>query len=192
VFVLGITGPSGSGKSVFCSLHEKKGFFHIDTDRLAAEVRPCVADELAAAFGADILTADGINTSLLAERAFFSNENTEKLNKIMHSAIVARTEEILKSGKSDRYTVDGAALFEAGADRLCDAVCAVISTEDIRLLRVTERDGIAETSAKKRFSIQKSLDFFCEKADFIVENSGSLAELEKKAEEISSLCIKEK
>ena len=37
MFVLGITGPSGSGKSVFCSLLEKKGFFHIDTDRLAAE-----------------------------------------------------------------------------------------------------------------------------------------------------------
>lgn len=187
--VIGITGPSGAGKGTVSKMLNARGFHHIDTDLLAREVVPETLPRLVETFG-EILNEDGtLDRKALAKKAFSSAENTEKLNKIMHGAIMDRTREIISVGKEngqDKFIIDGAALFEANATEICDYTIAVLSDRQTRLSRVMIRDGITEQQAEERFSRQLSDEFFRENTDFTVENT-DLAETEKQLSEILNI-----
>ena len=175
MFILGVTGTSGSGKSTFAKYLEKYGFEHIDTDLIARQIIPDAIQLLADAFGQDIIAEDNtLDRKLLAKRAFSKPENTEKLNKITHpyitNEILKRIDDAKKRGVH-RLVIDGAALFEAGADKLCDKTVAVCADEKIRMNRVIKRDNITEEQALQRFSAQKPQDFYTSKSDFTLENN---------------------
>ena len=92
LYVVGLTGPTGAGKSAVAALLEKGGLSLIDADRLCREAvepgTPCLA-ELAESFGRDILLPDGsLNRKELARRAFSSRESTERLNALVHPPVI--------------------------------------------------------------------------------------------------------
>ena len=99
-FLIGITGPTGAGKSSVSEIFAKKGFAVIDADEIAREIMQPGSKYLQDAakhFGNDIINPDGsLNRTLLASRAFVSKEKTELLNSISHPAIIERTLEIAK------------------------------------------------------------------------------------------------
>lgn len=175
MFILGVTGASGSGKSTFAKYLSLYGFEHIDTDLLARKILPDAANLLAEAFGKDIITSENtVDRKLLASRAFSSPENTEKLNQITHplitKALIEELEEASRRGVT-KIAIDGAALFEAGADKLCDITVAVCAEERTRLNRVILRDNITEEEATQRFSAQKPQSYYTSKSDFTIESN---------------------
>ena len=91
MLVIGVTGQTGAGKGTVCKMLEKYGLYHIDADKVAHSVYKKGSDVLSAlseAFGEDILNPDGTaNRAKIAEKAFSSAENTEKLNSIVHPAV---------------------------------------------------------------------------------------------------------
>ena len=96
------------------------------------------------------------------------------LNGIMHGAIMERVKEIIdekKQSGNERFVIDGAALFEAKGNEMCDYVIAVLCDEKIRLKRITERDGITKEQAIQRFSRQISDSFLIDNCDFVVVNN---------------------
>ncbi|MDF2686942.1 MAG: dephospho-CoA kinase [Clostridia bacterium] len=175
MFILGLTGQSGAGKGTVAKVLTEYGFLHIDTDKLSREVIPEALSDLVNEFGKEILNEDGsLNRQSLAERAFENNGKTEKLNIIMHKRIMQKVNDIIKSyeNKGGKYvTVDGAALFEAGAEKICDKVLLVVSPWEVRLNRVLTRDKINEDQALNRFKRQKSVEYYKEKSDYIIENN---------------------
>ena len=133
LLTVGVTGPTGAGKSSLQELAEEFGFVWLDCDVAAREIvmpgQPALG-ELAAAFGSDILLADGsLNRRLLAERAFSSPEGTCKLNQITHPRItqwlIDRRSSAFALGKS--IVIDAPLLFDAGVDELCDVTIAVVA-----------------------------------------------------------------
>ena len=75
-------------------------------------------------------------------------------------------------------------VFEAGADKLCSVIVSVVADFDIRLERITKRDGISAELAKKRFSSQHTMEFFKAHSDFVIENNGSVNDTFQKTCEV--------
>lgn len=174
--IIGLTGQTGAGKTSVGELLAAEGCEVIDTDKIAKTVTEkgspvlCV---LAEAFGEDILDNGELNRKLLAERAFSSRENTEKLNAATHPEITKRVEkrieEAFKSGKK-AAVIDAAALFESGEDKLCDFTVAVICPEEIRFERIMKRDSITEEQARVRIKGQRDEQYYIHNADMIIRN----------------------
>lgn len=189
--LLGITGPSGGGKGCVAKIFAQRGFAVIDADQVARDVvlpgQPVLA-ALADRFGGDIIKADGtLDRRLLAQRAFSSQEETKALNQIMHGEICRRmkslAENYKKSGQNCLF--DAPLLIEAGLTELCDRCIAVISSEDVRIARLMERDGISQQEIHNRLSRQQSDDYYTSQCDYTIVNNGDLKELEKQAEAIA-------
>jgi dephospho-CoA kinase len=186
LLTIGLTGPTGAGKSVVSSICRQWGIPSIDTDAVyhALLVPPsaCLA-ELTDTFGTGICNPDGtLNRSALAAIVFSpgSSEKLEKLNRITHRFILSKVREIChEQAKSNvsAVLVDAPLLYESGFDRECDKVLAVLADPDTRLCRIMVRDGIPMSAAMARLRAQKP-DSFYERADGVLYNNGSPDEME--------------
>lgn len=173
---IGLTGPTGAGKSTVAGMLREHGLTVIDADRIAREItRPGspVLAELAAAFGDDILNGNILDRAKLAERAFSAPEQTQKLNAVTHPHIIRRMEEererAFRAGQ--RIAVmDGAQLFEAGADRICDWIVVVTAPDELRLERLLRRDAISAEKIRERMSAQFPCAYYESRADMIIRN----------------------
>lgn len=187
--VIGLTGPTGSGKSIVGNAWQDLGAAVIDTDQLARRVvEPGTAclSRLIEAFSTAILNEDGtLNRAELAKRAFATAETAQLLNSITHPAILELTREQLELAAEKGYTiavVDAPLLFEAGFDSICDAVVTVIAPKEQRLARIIQRDGITEEAARSRMAAQKEDAFYTRDGVTVFTNSGTITDLHQKAE----------
>lgn len=172
--IIGLTGPTGSGKSSVSKTAEALGFKVIDCDIIARKATEKGAEglkALTAVFGKDILFEDGsLNRRLLASKAFSSKEKTQLLNDTIFPFIVNLIKNEIREGD---YILDAPTLFESGIDSICQKTIAVLSEPDIRLKRIIERDKLTINDAEVRMSAGKSNDFYIEKADFTVYNNAN-------------------
>lgn len=170
-FTVGLTGPTGAGKSYVCEIFRQKGFKIIDCDKIAHELTaknaPILA-ELANEFGKDVVKNGELDRKLLASRAFDTKEHTKKLNSILHPAIAEKCKE-----EAQGLTVlDASQLFEANMQNDCYKVIGVLADEDVRIKRIIARDNITEQQAKLRMSAQFDNDYFIDNCDYIIYNNG--------------------
>lgn len=182
--VIGLTGPTGAGKSTAAGIFRSLGAEIIDCDRLAGDVltMPECIDALKKTFGDDIAPRGSVNRSLLAERAFRSPEDTEKLNEITHPAIIHEMERRISAGKEAGVPiilVDGALLFESGVYRSFDATIAILAERELRLRRIMERDGIDRKQAEERAGAQKNDAYYRSRAGYLLNGGEGTASLEK-------------
>lgn len=176
MIILGITGPTGAGKSTASKIFEKHDVEIIDTDVLARKIvepdMPALK-ELADAFGKDILNDDGtLKRQELARLAFSDPAKLRILDSITHRYIKEEINIIIEKSKSDTVGIDGAVLFESGVSDMCDYIISVIADEDIRIKRIMSRDAISEDAARTRVGAQKNNAFYLENSDYIVYNNG--------------------
>ncbi len=179
-YVLGLTGPTGSGKSTVADLAAGLGWFVIDCDKLVkrAYLRPEVLEALRAAFGEDIFDRGQLVRGALAKKAFATREGTELLNKTVLPFITEMIkDEIAAAG--DKVLLDAPTLYESGADALCDSVCALLAEDEVRLSRILSRDNITAEAAALRMSAGKPDDFYKNRAQYILYNNGDTAEIIK-------------
>lgn len=187
--VLGLTGPTGAGKSTVAHFLYQYGCQIIDCDRIAKEVtdtcKPCLM-QLQAEFGEDILDSSGrLLRKELAARAFSSKENTLKLNRITHPWILEKISNrisTLEKEHAKMIVLDAPVLFEAGANRLCNFVLSVVAPRKIRLERIMGRDGIGRELALSRISAQYDSSFYIEKSDFVIDGCLPLEQVEQEVE----------
>ena len=187
--MIGLTGPTGAGKSSVRPVVEKLGCRYIDCDLLARKaVEPGTAalERLAAHFGQDIIRPDGtLDRPELARRAFPTGEGRSALNAIVHPAVIALVEEALERCAAEGIAaavVDAPTLFESGLDKRCDSIVAVIDSEESRCRRIMRRDGITEEAARLRISAQPPNEYYSSRAEYTIVNDGTAARLYKRAE----------
>ncbi len=182
--IIGLTGPTGSGKSTVSAFFREQGFEVINADELARSVvsqgSVCLK-QLALVFGSDIIDGNGrLDRRLLAKRAFSSKENTALLNEITHPHIFLRSlkacREYIDSGKK-KIVFDAPVLFESNSDLMCDAVVSVIAPKATRITRIAQRDGIDVKSIEERIHAQHDDDYYINKSDYVIDGSEPLEQV---------------
>lgn len=192
MFVIGLTGPTGSGKSAFAAMLRERGFYVADADAAARQVVQAgspVLDALCGTFGADILDEDGtLCRSRLAERAFASPENVQILNALTHPAIGrVLFSQIAAHPDARGAVIDAPALIESGIADKCDLIAVVLAPPEERLRRIMLRDGLTEEQARRRMQAQQPDAFYLEKADVVLHGYAPYApqtELDKLLERV--------
>lgn len=189
--IIGLTGPSGSGKGTAAHLLEKHGVPTIDTDGVYRKIlippSMCL-DELRSAFGVEVIQPDGtLDRKALAALVFTDKEKLSLLNSITHKYILERTKKRIAYRRrcgAPAVTVDAPALFEAGFDSSCDFVIAVIADRTSRVERIMQRDGIDREAAQRRVSGQYPDEFYTSRSNYVIKNDGTSEELEQAVLEI--------
>lgn len=188
VFIYGLTGMSGAGKSTVCKVFADKGLNIIDCDKVSREVTKkdskCLK-KLSEVFSKDIITQSGeLNRRLLGGIVFSNKEKLQLLNDTIYPYI---TYNILKKLENEKGIVilDAPTLFESGIDFICDGVISVICNREASLNRITLRDNIDIKTAMDRLDSQHDEDYYKKRSLYCIENNESLDMLIKKAEAVA-------
>lgn len=183
--IIGVTGPSGAGKGLFCANLAEFGCTVIDCDKIAHTVTKkgseCL-NNLVKAFGAEILAKDGrLNRRKLAKIAFSDPKKTELLNQITHPAILKIIFDKIEKAKST-VALDAPLLVEGGLDKICDVVAVIDADEQTRLNRIMTRDRLTHEAAMTRLKAKKPLERTAKMRYYI--NNGTQKQLREFAREV--------
>ena len=190
MLVLGLTGPTGSGKGVVGRILAAENIPCLDTDAVYHELisaPSACTEELKAHFGETIVTACGaIDRKKLADIVFGDTQAREErlslLNRITHHYVLDTCRHWLRLQEREgkrAAVIDAPLLFESGFHEECDYVIAVLAQRQTRLARILLRDGITEEAAERRIAAQPNDAFYTEKADFIIQNNGEIKAVEQ-------------
>jgi dephospho-CoA kinase len=186
---VGLTGGIGSGKSEVARLLASYGAVVIDADLIAREVvEPGTAGlaKLVEEFGAGILRPDGsLDRERLADRVFGDEEARRRLNAIVHPLVGRRTAELKARVPPDAVVVyDVPLLVESGLQSLYDLVVVVDAPAETQVARLVAGRGMSESAARARIAAQAGREERLAAADVVIDNSGSLDELEAQVREL--------
>ena len=184
MLVIGLTGGIGTGKSEAAHQLEELGALIISADQVGHEaytVNTEAWEQVVATFGNGILQDDKeIDRRKLGSIVFSDPSQLKKLNQIMHprmARIVSDKIEAFRGQGVDTVVVEAALLFEAGLDSLVEEVWVTDASEEIIIGRLRERNGLSEEEAKKRINSQMDRMERIGRSDFVINNSGDMAEL---------------
>lgn len=192
MILIGLTGGIGSGKSTVARLLEAKGAEIIDADILGHEVQAPggpAYEALVERFGRGIVGADGsVDRAKLGRIIFEDPTARADLNAIVHPEIYKRiTARIDGLRDTDRVVVLDAALLvetlpERGSSIGMDALVVVAANREDQIERVVQMRGMSSEDAEARISAQAPQGIKLAAADYVVDNRGSMEELEKSVE----------
>jgi len=183
---IGLTGSIATGKTTVSTMFRELNIPVVDADLIAREVveigKPAYK-ELIAYFGEEILESNKkINRKKLGAIVFSKESERKKLNEIMHPAIrkeMLRQKEMHVENKERCIVLDIPLLFESNLFHFVDQVLVVYTDETTQLERLIERDQSTEKEALQRIQSQISVKEKAEKADKVIDNSGSIDETYK-------------
>lgn len=189
--IIGITGPTGAGKSVLCEHLTKAGIPCIDADRvyhsLLLPPSECL-NAIKRAFGDEIFSPDGkLDRAKLGAIVFNEPKKLELLNKTVLGNVLCEIRLIIDDYRRKgvgSVAVDAPTLIESGFYKECTTVISVLAPREVRLGRIMERDCLSEEKAQLRINAQKSDEFYREYSDIIIQNDGNPKEFKKKIENI--------
>lgn len=175
--LIGITGPTGAGKTTALHALASLGAAVIDADAMYHDLLSSdqgLKEALAGRFGRDLLDGEGqIARKRLGEIVFTDHQALEDLNAITHRFILEelarRTGAARREGRS-AVAVDAIRLIESGIGASCDAVVGILAPAGLRVRRIMAREGISEAYARKRVEAQPGGDFYRAHCSHILEN----------------------
>lgn len=174
---IGITGGIGSGKSLICQIFKtlKVPVFEADREaKVIIDSDPATREALGELLGNRIFGTDGkINRQLMAGIIFNDQDLLLKVNGIIHPAVRCRFNEWHKIQRSHYVIQEAAILFESGVFQLMDLNIVVSAPEEVRILRVIQRDGVTKEKVLERMKNQWPEEKKLAMADFIIHNDDS-------------------
>jgi dephospho-CoA kinase len=184
-FCVALTGGIACGKSTVAGFWRQWGAEVRDADLVAhgliAHGGECV-EAVVREFGSRVRAADGgVDRNVLGSIVFSDSSARERLNALLHPAVIrhmrAWAAESRRAGRLGVAVVP--LLFEVGMEKEWDAVVCVASNEKTMLERLAQR-GLSPEEARARLASQWPVSEKMTRANRVIENNGSLAELEAK------------
>ena len=186
MFVVGITGGIGSGKSAVTDHLETLGITVVDADKVARVVVEPGTSGLAAItehFGTDVLLANGGLDRAALRKIVFDNHNERKvLEEITHPRIRDEIIRQLSEASSPYVVLSSPLLLESGLNTLAVYVVVVDVPEDVQLKRTMARDDNSEALVKQIMAAQLDRQTRLSRADASIMNDTSLEELYERVE----------
>jgi dephospho-CoA kinase len=191
---VGLTGGIACGKSTVGQMLRRRGAHYLSADELAHDLYApgAIAYEgVVSTFGREILNDDGtVNRKKLAGLAF--PNRIQKLNAIVHPAVVQSQNrwmaEIERDHPDGIAVVEAALLLEAGAKKDFDKVIVVTCDAACKAQRYAHRTGLpleaARVEVERRTAAHFSDEEKARRADYVIDNSGSIEEMEPKVERL--------
>ncbi len=188
---VGLTGNIASGKSTVASLWRRRGARVIDADELARQaVEPGSAalERIAQRWGPGVRLPSGeLDRAALRDVVFRDPAERRALEEIVHPEVQRlRTAELEKARRErlDLVVADIPLLFEAGLEGDFDLIVLVDSPEAVRRDRLVQSRGLGTAEAQRMIDAQWPASRKRDRADVVIENDGSLADLEARADEV--------
>jgi dephospho-CoA kinase len=189
--VIGLTGGIACGKSTVSRMLEERAARIIDADVIAREVvRPGKEawSLIVERFGRDILLANNEIDRVKLGGIVFSDEQARlDLNAIVHPAVRQRMRELTQEAQEEGIALivlDIPLLYESKLTHMVEKVVVVYCSPEQQLTRLMERNGFTEEEAKQRISAQMSVEEKKKRADYVIDNSGTLKETEAQVDEL--------
>ncbi len=172
--IIGLTGPSGTGKTTALKKTQEMGFLCIDCDKVAkseTENNPLCKQAIKESFGEEVFNGGVLNRKLLAKLAFSTKEKTELLNQTVLPFVVAEILKIIENSQTDNIILDAPTLFQSGLNEICNFTVCLMCDREIRLARIINRDNITKEAAESRINAAENDEFFIKNCDFTVYNN---------------------
>jgi dephospho-CoA kinase len=190
IFVIGIAGKTGSGKSTAAGYLQSclKDSLLIDGDKIAKEIYlsdRSAREQVRTCFGDFVLKADGqIDYRKLGKLVFSSKEKLCSLNDIMLPRIESAVKEKLRLNTDKKYLIiDAAILFNTGIYKICDFIIWVRADRRRRQEMLAEKSGLTEDEITLRVEGQM-VKRIPSRIDFILDNNGTVEEMQDKINSI--------
>ena len=190
---IGLTGGIGTGKSSVTEAFQSLGAAVINADLLGHDAYlpgTIGFEEVVTEFGQEIVGSDGqIDRKKLGPIVFSDSSKMDRLNEIMHPLIRDLIDERLVSLEATQNkvaVVEAAILIEAGWKSLFDEIWVVISDREEVINRLGVRNGLSREDAVKRIDSQMSNNERIEHGDVVVENTGSMEDLQTRVNSLWS------
>jgi len=184
--LVALTGPPGSGKSTVAACLRQEGFVVLDADALARSVMeqdPEVRRQLQERFGAELFAEGRLRAEVLADKIFGTapqqHAAREFVEELVHPKVlqlVAEEIERLAAAGHRLILVEAALIYETGLDEAFDYVVVVDAPEELRHARLRQR-GWTPQQIAAREAAQYSARTKRQRADIVLDNSGSLEQL---------------
>lgn len=192
---VGLTGGIGSGKSEVTKRLADRGAFVVDADQLARDVVAPGTDGLAEvvrAFGDDVLASDGsLDRERLGQIVFHDPDKRARLNAIVHPRVAEQAAELQESAPPDAIVVyDVPLLVENDLAAGFDVVVVVDAPERVQVTRLVELRGMSGDQARARIAAQATREQRLAAAGFVIDNSGSLADLDKQVDRLWDFLVR--
>jgi dephospho-CoA kinase len=191
MLLVGLTGNIGSGKSTVAQMLSERGATIIDADvlaRRAVELGTVAFEKIVRRWGQQVLAPDGhLDRSALRRIVFADHEQLEELNQIVHPEVerlrIRLVDQARKRG--DRIVVcDIPLLFERHMTDRFDRIILVDAHRALRLERLVKDRGLRETEAMEMIAAQMPAELKRARADFVVDNDGTLTQLERRVQDV--------
>lgn len=198
IFTIGITGSAGSGKSLVRKAFEDIGLRGFDADAVARKVvepgQPA-HKKLVELFGYGIRGKDGqLNRSLMREQMMADENLRRKMEAVLHPIIIETLFADMYNAEYPREpacAVEVPLLFELGLENRFSAVVAVTCHESELISRISLRDSVSQTSAKKMLSLQMNQEEKIQRADYVIHNTGQPEQIHEKVASLYAKIKKE-
>ncbi len=188
--IIGICGQSGSGKSTFAALFEKRNIPVLDCDKIYHSLinspTPCL-NEIGERFGKHLIQDGALDRKALGKIVFNDSDLLKELNRITHRYVLDELLKHITKFKSESKVacvIDAPMLFEAGLEEWCDVVCCVVASKERQMDRICIRDHITKKEAEIRIDHQIVSDELLKKCSVVVCNNGDISDLDIKCEQI--------
>ena len=193
MFVVGLTGGIGSGKSAVSERFAARGVDIIDADiasRVVVEPGQPALVSIAEHFGSDVITTDGrLDRALMRQRVFAVPAERQWLERLLHPLISDYLAKMLAAARSTYVILVSPLLFEAGQWRLTHRILVVDVPEEVQIARTAARDRNSAEQVKAIMAAQTSRATRLERADDVIVNDKDLDHLDREVARLHSLYL---
>ena len=187
-----LTGSIATGKSTAAGILKTLGFEIIDADSVAHEVLNQQYKEIASLFGDSLVMEDKVDRKALGKIVFSDDEKRKTLESLLHPLIYKQIETLATQldKKHKPYLIDIPLFFETNRYPVEKSVL-VYTSEFLQKERLMLRDNSSEEEANKRILTQISIEEKIKKANYVIDNSGTLVQLERECKRVKDEILKD-